>query len=107
MLARKWTNGRSMMVLRRSGLAKDFTTDTGPFSSRQASYGVGERIGRRKGEVDDGDDQQYSKHCDKHQHRQQPHNLVYYIELHIFRLKPDVMLDHLDQLRYGLNILIV
>ena len=28
--------------------------------SRQASYGVGERIGRRKGEVDDGDDQQYS-----------------------------------------------
>lgn len=45
--------------------------------------------------------------CDKHQHRQQPHNLVYYIELHIFRLKPDVMLDHLDQLRYGLNILIV
>ena len=75
--------------------------------SRQASYGVGERIGRRKGEVDDGDDQQYSKHCDKHQHRQQAHNLVYYIELHIFRLKPDVMLDHLDQLRYGLNILIV
>lgn len=75
--------------------------------SRQASYGVGERIGRRKGEIDDGDDQQYSKHCDKHQHRQQPHNLVYYIELHIFRLKPDVMLDHLDQLRYGLNILIV
>ena len=68
--------------------------------SRQASYGVGERI-------DDGDDKQYSEHCDKHQHRQQSHNLVYYIELHIFRLKPDVMLDHLDQLRYGLNILIV
>ena len=28
--------------------------------SRQASYGVGERISCRKGEVDDGDDQQYS-----------------------------------------------
>ena len=75
--------------------------------SRQASYGVGERIGRRKGEVDDGDDQQYSKHCDKHQHRQQPHNLVYYIGLQSEYVKPDVMLDHLDQLRYGLNILIV
>ena len=53
-------------------------------------------LGGRKREVDEHDDEQQKEHCRNDERRDEAHNLINYIELHKFTLKPDVMFQHFD-----------
>lgn len=63
-------------------------------------------VSEGKGEEHQDGDEDEEEEDGQGSRRQQAYHLVHHVELHIFRLKPEVMFQHLNQLGKRLNVLV-
>lgn len=63
-------------------------------------------VGEGEGEEHQDGDKDEEEENGQGSRRQQAYHLVHYVKLHIFRLKPEVMFQHLNQLGKCLNVLV-